>query len=71
MVKNVVSSECEICNAMGVVRRLTDGCCVKTSFEMERYYWCAKELLIKNRKLLDAVANKLIEKEISRSGIKN
>lgn len=37
---------------------------VKVSLEMERYYWRAKELLIKNRKLLDAVANKLIEKEI-------
>lgn len=37
---------------------------VKVSLEMERYYWRAKELLINNRKLLDAVANKLIEKEI-------
>lgn len=37
---------------------------VKVSLEMERYYWRSKELLIKNRKLLDAVANKLIEKEI-------
>ena len=62
--KKNVSSEYEIVSAMGVVRRLTDGCCVKTSLELERYYWRAKELLIKNRKLLDAVANKLIEKEI-------
>lgn len=63
MVKNV-SSEYEIVSAMGVVRMLTNGCCVKTSLEMERYYWRAKELLIKNRKLLDVVVNKLIEKEI-------
>lgn len=66
--KNDASSESEIGSAMGVVRRLTDGCCVKTSLEMERYYWCAKEFLIKNRKLLDVVVNKLIEKEILLSG---
>lgn len=66
--KNDVSSESEIGSAMGVVRRLIDGCCVKTSLEMEKYYWCAKKLLIKNRKLLDVMVNKLIEKEILLSG---